>query len=75
MIPISFVPPSGKLIKSDLLLIVPHMLLIYSSVIYKEFCLESLYSACDPATAKVNGVIHSEGNGLELCSCFLLYFC
>lgn len=40
MIAITFIPQSVKWIKSGLLLTVPHMLLIYSSIIYKDFILK-----------------------------------
>lgn len=63
--PVSFVLQSVKWIKPGLPFVVPHMLLIFSSIIFGDFYLESLHSVGDPASAKVNDLICSVGSGLE----------
>lgn len=64
-----------KWIKSGLFLVVPHMLVVYSSVIYIDFILK-IYSAYDPAAAKVKSIIHAKGNGLNCIHvCVVFFFC
>lgn len=64
MIPFSFVLQSIKWIKPGLPFVVPHLLLIYSSIIFRDF-IWKVYTVYDPASAKVNDLICSVGSGLE----------